>query len=314
MRKVPSFLSRPQSFLAPKDVDQFIRDLRKWLMEQIAPVVDDVDGLTAGAPVGAQYLVLALHSDLTAERRFDPETKGFIATDNGANADYDFALRRAASRFYQVDHMWNDNTTDGNGGVWGLCSTSGTAGASVQGQLVAGKPGVVRFATGTNAAGRAGWEQEINGSNSPFSIGGGVQWTVETSIRITETSTGTQRFRVLFGFTDTDGTISNNGCFFEYKDDVNSGKWQIRSRNGGVESTKDSGVTVTFAAWITLKLVFASDGSSVEGFINGTSIGTLSTNIPASSNYVFLECCIQKTVGTTSRTMDCDYVEMEGIF
>lgn len=39
------------------------------------------------APYDAQYLVLALHDDLTAERRFVPGT-GLTATDDGANGDY----------------------------------------------------------------------------------------------------------------------------------------------------------------------------------------------------------------------------------
>jgi hypothetical protein len=94
----------------------------------------------------------------------------------------------------------------------------------------------------------------------------------------------------------------NNSLGIRYRDDLNSGKFQLFTRNtSGTESTADSGVTV--AADQAYELFCSVDKSLSEArfYINGTMVGRITTNLPATATGLGLRELIIKSVGTTQR-------------
>lgn len=82
-----------------------------------APSGSDVNlswgSASGGAPVDAQYLVLALDGTLTNERQFTPQS-GIVGTDNGAGGTYELAVDVSFSPTWTGLHTWNRGTTLGN--------------------------------------------------------------------------------------------------------------------------------------------------------------------------------------------------------
>lgn len=76
---------------------------------------------------------------------------------------------------------------------------------------------------------------------------------------------------------------SGSGIWFSYTDADSSGNWQCNTCDFGGVTTLDSSVAVVAGTWYDLS--FKCTGtSSVEFFINGVSVGTISTALPASFN------------------------------
>jgi hypothetical protein len=96
--------------------------------------------------------------------------------------------------------------------------------------------------------------------------------------------------------------LTSNQVMFSYTHSEDSGQWRLTCRNGSTESTV-SGVTV--AANTIYRLEWVYDGTSIEGFVDGTSIGTITTNIPTVHLGVVIS--VVKSVGTATRAITVDY-------
>jgi nucleoside phosphorylase len=134
-------------------------------------------------------------------------------------------------------------------------------------------------------------------------------WEIEWRVYIPDLSTSSQRFKVQAGFLDTALGANAEGVWFEYKDDVNSGQWVLNTKktSGGAGSTSSNTAVAPVANTIvTLKIRVT--GSSAEFFINGTSVGTIATNVPTAN--VTPAIAILKSVGTTARTFVADYLSI----
>ena len=173
---------------------------------------------------------------------------------------------------------------------------SGTTATWARTASEAGHSGIIRGGTGTtnlgacNIAYRGIWM----GTND---------WVYETSLRIQTLSTATERFTLFFQF----GTGTTDSIRLFYSDNVNSGKWQAETYASSVSTTQDTGITVAINTWYNLKIVRLSN--VITFYINGSLVATISTNVPSSFDTnagVFLT----KTVGTTTRTCDFDYVKL----
>lgn len=118
-------------------------------------------------------------------------------------------------------------------------------------------------------------------------------------VQVSALSDGTNRYVARIG---RDVGSDVNGVWFEYSDNVNSGKWLCVSYNGSRETT-DSGVAVSASSTYTLCWVLDFSGTdTVYFYINGVPVATHTTQIPANftSAYPFA-ISIQKTAGSTSR-------------
>lgn len=157
---------------------------------------------------------------------------------------------------------------------------------------------------------------QINTFNSTASMGFGANAfmyqtllggaTFETRVRFEDLSTGTDRFTYYAGFLTYATFNANNRIRFNYSDNINSGKFQIECNSGGASSTADSGVTVAADTWYVLKFVINSAANSVEFFINGSSVGTLSSNIPSTGVYPYTQ--INRSTYANTRQVYIDYL------
>lgn len=100
-----------------------------------------------------------------------------------------------------------------------------------------------------------------------------------------------------------DGT-ADDGVFFQYQR-LSSANWRLVARNGGTTTVTTSGAAVS-ATSARLRIEVASSGLATF-YINGTSVGTVTSNIPAR---VGIGVSMGRDSGATTqlRYVDIDYV------
>ncbi len=171
--------------------------------------------------------------------------------------------------------------------------------------------GCVQLATGTTATGR----DTLTSSNTSFPIvfsGGEVVF--QALINIPTLSTGTQRYSLRIGFGDnTAAGDMVDGVYIEY--DVSlSTAWRYKTSSNSTRTANNSAVTVA-TGWSELRIVVNTSGTSTEFFVNQTSLGTITTNIPiTTAGATGIVCKIEKSVGNTSRIIICDYIYANKVF
>lgn len=176
--------------------------------------------------------------------------------------------------------------------------------------------GVIRFETGTTSGGRSAIFSGT-ASNVAYNVVLGYgQVTYETRVKLTTPSQGGQLYLVLAGLMDYINAYNQlDGVYFLYDAAGNttgsaaSPNWQLVTASNNTRTFVTTSTAVnTSGSWTTLKIVVNAAASSVEYFVNGTSVGTITTNIPAGAGREtgFAES-LMKTVGTTNSTMDVDY-------
>ena len=186
------------------------------------------------------------------------------------------------------------------------------SGASVQSQTSEPNyPGIWRMGTGTTATGNSFTSSTFNGTNLtfPYRLGEGA-WTFDAGVRLpTLSGVSSQNYLARAGLVQAIGSVAH-GCMFRY-DSTTSSNWIGVCGNGTSETTCDTGLAVAANTWYKLKFVVNSAGSSVEFFAdNGGSPSScpVPSNIPTADNLAVL-IGIAKTVGTTARFMDLDYLD-----
>jgi hypothetical protein len=185
----------------------------------------------------------------------------------------------------------------------GSGTNSGTNAASVEGH-----PGVLIHSLGTTTTGREALHQNIAGAvNSPFFLGGGVACRFGIVFQILTLSDATDRYTVRLGLGDVISGESVDGVFFRYVDNVNGGEWQGVARSNNTESTLDTNVAAD-TGWHAFEFQVAEDASSVEFFIDGTSVGTISSNIPSGAGRTvqLMPFMGLKSAGTANRQFHTD--------
>jgi hypothetical protein len=148
---------------------------------------------------------------------------------------------------------------------------------------------------------------------------GGGTWMYESYIAIEILSNATERYRFITGFGDLATNASeNNGIIFTYDEGSNfngtisSPNWQCVTTNNLVRTLTTTSVPVT-TSWVKLRIIVNADATEVKFYIDGILVATHTTNIPtfASGRRLKVKQSIVKTVGTTSRNVNCDYLFYE---
>lgn len=116
-------------------------------------------------------------------------------------------------------------------------------------------------------------------------IGSTHAFTRSTWLSPSALSNSSQRYRVRCILSASPGSLLtnvNNTLGIRYSDDINSGKFELYSRNSsGSETTADSGVTFAASTEYTTAISFNYAASEATFFINGSVVGRITTNLPS---------------------------------
>lgn len=218
-----------------------------------------------------------------------------------------------------------NNMVLGDAGYW--CQAGGTGNAMADVAAVAGRPGVVSFATGTTTTGFV--DLHTNQSSTNFGDG---NWTWESTVSVPNLSTVTDEYAAMAGFFDGTNVNQTDGCYFIYDragtaTDPGTGDatgtpgdfWQMWCASNSVRTAyilnttsvaQDSFARVSSSVvggtYYRLKIVM--DGSTKAHFwINGTEVGRITTNIPTgTARQTGAGVQIFKSAGTTTRMLYVD--------
>ncbi len=213
-----------------------------------------------------------------------------------------------AGRELRMNDEWINNGTAGQLAWTATVSGTGAAAAINTSAVTASHPGVVQLSTGTTATGRTALHLGTNGVTA-----GGAKIIFETVIQLSAVANGTESYTTRIGLGDATGAGDNvDGIYFEYSQAA--ANWQIKTSNNSARTTLDSGVAAT-VNWVKLRFEVNDDGTSANFYIDGISVGTITTNIPTSAARLSSPLYkIEKTLGITARLLHVDYFNFAMIF
>lgn len=200
-------------------------------------------------------------------------TSGQVLTSNGASA---LPTWQAASGTFapnttinmQEDFLGNITSNAGSGTM--SYQTSGTWSNSLTAE--AAHPGMISNPAVSNVGTAA--VQFGNGNPFIFTIGGGAM-TLNFVFKLVTVSSATHRYNLVFGF---GVPTSTNFILVSYQDNLNSGSWQLLTNDGS--TTTVNSATAATTGWHNCQITINAAGTSVEGFMDGVSLGTSATHIP----------------------------------
>jgi len=188
-----------------------------------------------------------------------------------------FITERPDGFFYYNEHVH----TTGDSFMTAVAASGGTV-SSIAG--VAAHPGIIQWTAGTSTTGAG---RAVSQNSSTLLLGNSWSWKFDSIIKIDTISDGTNTYTLRSGFIDSGSAESNDGVFFRYDKDVNSGKWVLVARNNGTETTTNAtNSAVAASTWYQLTILVNSAGTLAEFFQDGVSLGTVASNIPTGAGRV----------------------------
>lgn len=170
-----------------------------------------------------------------------------------------------------------------------------------------GNPGNVVLNTGTTTTGRAGIGWGTNNGHQTFRLGSGIWWN-EWRLYLDNLSDGTETYTFYGGFLDVVSGDATDGVYFRYTHSVNGGRFEAICRNNSTETAVDTGITVAATTQYRMRIEINAAGTSVVFKIDGSSVATITTNIPtATSRTTGPLLNMLKSAGTTNRLARIDY-------
>jgi hypothetical protein len=125
-------------------------------------------------------------------------------------------------------------------------------------------------------------------------------------------SDAVERYNVTVGFFDNLSGDATDGAYFEYSDNINSGRLAITTvSNSGKTGTNqiDSGITFSANASYIFRIEVNTNATEIKYYINDTLINTETTNIPTgTTRNTGAGVAIRKIAGTTARFTRVDYM------
>lgn len=165
--------------------------------------------------------------------------------------------------------------------------------------------GVLETNTASSTAGGANIRR-----GALITFGFGYALTLEFRAAFSALSDGTNTFKIIFGYSDTQTDDAVDGAYFRYTHSVNGGRWQAVTRSNSTETAEDTGVTAVAGTFTVFKIVVNSTATQVDFYIDGVLTNDITTNIINSSARMTDVCyIIKKTAGSTSRSIYMDYAK-----
>jgi hypothetical protein len=130
-------------------------------------------------------------------------------------------------------------------------------------------------------------------------------------VRISAAPTSGQDYISYIGFMDTPTAGAPvDGCYFKIDRTAQSNRWVAVCRSNSVETVVDSGVNFSTSAFQKLFILINAAGTSVQFQINGTTVATITTNIPSGAGRWFsLGFKHTKRAGSTNIILYIDYLQ-----
>lgn len=134
--------------------------------------------------------------------------------------------------------------------------------------------------------------------------------TYEANVYIPALSDGTDTFACWVGYGDNTGAGDHvDGIGFKYDSTV-SANWRLYTSANSSTTYTTLGATgvVNVATWVKLGFVLNQSATRVDFYINGTNVGTHTTNIPSGASQLTAPMFkIEKSAGTNARNLVVDY-------
>lgn len=199
---------------------------------------------------------------------------------------YPEALRNSSHAWMKFDDFFTGNNNSTNNNISGdlnwFFNKNGAGGTGdVSSTLVDGNhPGIIRL---QSAAGGGNYVSMVLGF---LALGGGAL-EIEYLIQLETLATVTNDYVIRLGLGDTVDADQVNGVYFEYNR-ATSANWLIRTANASTRTTTTTSTAVATGSWIKLHISINAAASSITYSINGSSVGTIATNIPTAVVQFFM--------------------------
>lgn len=214
---------------------------------------------------------------------------------------------------YFFDDLYTGNSTTSNGQLSSQNVNGVTlgSGAIVTASSRTAAVQTASLSTGTTTTGgaliRTG---RPSASSGAYKLGSGAVYIKCGTVQFANLATGTDNYYGFFGLVNgatTQGTQPTSGVWFQYEND-SSANWRMCTATSSTFTRTNTSTAVAAATSYTLGIFINAAGSSATFYINGSSVGTISTNIPTSTQLDFL-MGLTKEAGTNARIMTLDYAE-----
>lgn len=243
--------------------------------------VDQVDGADVGTS-GATIPLLNGSNSWSGAQDFTTTVTGQAATFH------------TPSNYASICDDFTGNSTTAGDYSWSTqASGAGAAVSNIAGE--ANHPGIRRASTGTTTTGYAG----LNNRLTFLAPAGGdyFQGIVRNS--------AAAGYVMRIGIQDISTLVDvNDGYYFEI-DFAQSANWRICTAKGGTRTKTNTSVAVAGATWYNLEIKVNSANSSVDFYINGANVGTITTNLPVAANTTGISW-ITGNDGVASTSVDSD--------
>jgi hypothetical protein len=182
-----------------------------------------------------------------------------------------------------------------------------TSGGSVTFTQAGGlsNPGAANMGTGTAALGRSAVGSQLQNA---ISLGNGTVTFSAAHFIQGNLSNSTETYVEELGFLDSVSGVFQYAVYFTYTDSLNGGRWQCICSDGLGITSVDSGVAAVADVYIRFDITVDATASSAVFKINGTTVATISNNIPTGTNRTGVLVSKRKTNGTSLRQSRLDYL------
>ena len=242
------------------------------------------------------FVTLQAESTLTSERVLTAGAE-IRLTDGGAGGAVTMDFLPNPNKYLSIaDDFMTDSTGDHD---WGS-ATLNVATFGRVGTAISGRPGVSEFSV-SNAV--SAMHRYLLGDSL---LGDGAV-DFEFHVAIPTLSTGSEEFEFYTGLFENGVSASAvpiNGVYFQYNRAVDSNFWSICTTAASVTTKQVLANAVTAGTWFKLGASINAGGTSVTFYIDGVSVGTITTNIPTATIYNAI--LFKKTVGNVARTARVD--------
>jgi len=299
----------------------YVKIMNGWELDELHNVFIDT-------PLNNQALTYETSTDLWKNKTIiqDSITDGVTTVAPSQNAVFDalalkqtdlFEFNTKQGFYFFEDFLGNPVTSSFSAGYGVMPNASGTGAFCLPTTTYPNRTnqqGVMLMGTGTTATGSANIRIGDNNAASHY-LGQGI-YTMQYFVNIETLSDATNRFYNIIGSNTGSNFANTNGIFFLYDEGgvgsygVGSPNFRCITRNSTITATITSTV-VTASQWYVLKIVVNANASSVQFFIDNTLVATHTTNIPT---LITPRIAHVKTVGTTNRSLFCDYMLVQQIY